>query len=148
MEKNKLKSILNQISTKNDSNTIYTTVNSNNSKSNCSGGTYIGDYSQQINTYGRLNQYPSLNDNIYTTTTTGTYYDTNYLLRKELEETKTNLDFLMKFLIMKGIIKDEQEFKDFIDATNLANKLGEVNKDTGLPEELGGCYKYLNALKK
>ena len=131
----KLKNILDQISTANNSNTVNNT---------CVGNSY----SHQINTPTLGNQYPTLTDNIYTTTTTGTYYDTNYLLRKELEETKTNLDFLMKFLIMKGIIKDEQEFKDFIDATNLANKLGEVNKDTGLPEELGGCYKYLSALKK
>lgn len=136
MEKNKLKSILNHSSIKNNSNTVYTTTTGSNT---CVGNSY----SYQINTPIQGNQYPTLTDTVYTTG----YYDTNHLLRKELEETKTNLDFLMKFLIMKGIIKDKQEFKDFIDATNLANKLGEVNKDTGLPEELGGCYKYLSALK-
>lgn len=81
------------------------------------------------NTYIDTNTYygntPNYLPTKTTTDTTTSYYNNNYLLQRELEETKTNLNFLMKFLIMKGIIKNEQEFKDFTDAMKLADKLSE-----------------------
>lgn len=87
--------------------------------------TYIDTNTYYSNTPNYL---PGTTTNLPTTTTTTdttSYYNNNYLLKKELEETKTNLNFLMKFLIMKGIIKNEQEFKDFVDAIKLADKLSE-----------------------
>jgi len=69
--------------------------------------------------------------NIRDTVTTTSYWpmmDSNQKLLNEIIELNQTLDYLMKFLLMKGILKDENEFKDFIAAIELANKLAENNK--------------------
>lgn len=105
----------------------------NTQNSSSSNNTYvpkIRDYTE--NYLIDWNSYPYTHTiNPYVTTTTtdvGSYYDTNSILKKELENTKETVNYLMKFLIMKGLIKDEQEFKDFIDAVKLAGKLSEKDK--------------------
>ncbi|MFW6008207.1 MAG: hypothetical protein ACOCP8_02975 [archaeon] len=44
---------------------------------------------------------------------------------KDVEKLNQTLDYMMKFLIFKGIINNEQEFKDFVDSIKLANKMSE-----------------------
>lgn len=43
----------------------------------------------------------------------------------EVAEVNKNMEYMKQFLIMKGIIKDEQEFNDFVNAMKVAEKLSD-----------------------
>lgn len=55
-------------------------------------------------------------------TITGTFEDSILSNNRKLEKT---MDLLLKFMISKGIIKDEQEFTDFCQSAEMLDKLGE-----------------------